>query len=186
MTLNELRKVYIGKRINRESLSESISLQIEAENVSLVFCSGDEWVYSARIQLDGEDSLQIKEISRMTCKQLLSEDATSSVYRSVRVSKDDYDILDDALKECIESEKESKKAISNLTLESVMNAFPDKVIYLFVGARFLGVVNSRKIGMISNEEGRIKVKSFRFCREIRPFPIYVYLEDENIPDRWKA
>ena len=99
MTLKELRKKYIGKLIDEDSLNDDFCLDETDDGYLLSFCSGDVLVHSATITLSSD--MQILAISRLSAKMLIGEDATSSNYAPTRVDADDYDFLDDALEDCV-------------------------------------------------------------------------------------
>ncbi len=83
MTLAELRKKYVGKRVD-ESYANQHSISIDAD-------TGD-YEYFAEVTID--DDRKITHISRMTGRRLVGDDATRVNYENIRISADDYDLID--------------------------------------------------------------------------------------------
>ena len=83
MTLAELRKKYVGKKVS-DSYANQHSISIES--------NGDDYEYFAEVTID--DDRIITHISRMTGRRLVGDDATRVNYENIRVGADDYDIID--------------------------------------------------------------------------------------------
>lgn len=95
MILKELRKKYIGKVIDEESLDDDFYISTDKNGRYLHIRTGDEYVYEASVYLDEQNV--ITGISRMTARMLVGDEATHVNYKPYRVHADDYDILDDCL-----------------------------------------------------------------------------------------
>ncbi len=83
MTLAELRKKYVGKRVD-ETYADQHSISIDAD-------TGD-YEYFAEVTID--DDRKITHISRMTGRRLVGDDATRVNYENIRINADDYDLID--------------------------------------------------------------------------------------------
>ena len=92
MTLQELRKKYIGKTLNVDDLDDDISMYTDENGKHIHIRTGDEYVYEAYADLD--EGNKIIRISRMTCRRLVGDEATHVNYEPCRVNADDYDMLD--------------------------------------------------------------------------------------------
>ena len=97
MTLKELRKKYVGVLIPEDKLKDdSCELRTDDKGKRLRISFGDIYVYYATLRLD--ENNRILEISRMTCEELVSDEATHVNYKPRKVYADDYDILDTHLR----------------------------------------------------------------------------------------
>lgn len=83
MTLAELRKKYVGKRVS-DSYANEHAIHIDSE-------LGDN-EYFAVVTID--DDRKITHISRMTGRRLVGDEATHVNYENIRISADDYDFID--------------------------------------------------------------------------------------------
>lgn len=83
MTLAQLRKKYVGKRV-ADSYAGQHSISIDSD-------AGD-YEYFAEVTID--DDRKITHISRMTGRRLVGDDATRVNYENIRIGADDYDLID--------------------------------------------------------------------------------------------
>ena len=83
MTLAQLRKKYVGKRV-ADSYAGQHSISIDSD-------TGD-YEYFAEVTID--DDRKITHISRMTGRRLVGDDATRVNYENIRIGADEYDIID--------------------------------------------------------------------------------------------
>lgn len=184
MTLKELRKKFLGSHVRVENLPDAFCVQTNADETTIEWQLDDEYVYSASIHLDS--TMRIKSISRMSGKALVGDDATRVNYRPIRISADDYDILEAAI-ESILAEAENDRLAHSMSLGSLLDSMGSQYpIYLFSAPHeLLGVVGSEKIGTIADEERNIPVKQLKFNHELGYFVIYAYLLEDAIPGKWK-
>lgn len=112
MTLAELRKKYVGKRVS-DSYAKQHTISIDSD--------GGDYEYFAEVMID--DDRKITHISRMTGRRLVGDDATRVNYENIRVGADDYDIIDYDIEsllapdEVVEEETEASKYVPPKTDE---------------------------------------------------------------------
>ena len=124
MTLAELRKKYVGKRVS-DSYAKQHTISIDSD--------GGDYEYFAEVTID--DDRKITHISRMTGRRLVGDDATRVNYENIRVGADDYDIIDYDIEslldpdEIVEEETEASKYVPPKTDEEELR---QEVYYLDV------------------------------------------------------
>ena len=184
MNLKELRKKYLGSHVQEKNLPAAFRIYTYAEENIIEWETGDECVYSATIHLD--KTMRIKSISRLFGKTLVGDDATRVNYRPMRISIDDYDMLGDAI-ESIVTEAENETIAHSSTLGSLIDFMGNRYpIYLFSESHcLLGVVGSKKLGILADEERSIPVKQFQFSLELGQFIVNAYLLESAITEKWK-
>ena len=95
MTLAELRKKYVGKKVS-EDYSDSYTIPIELD-------SNPEYQYYAEVEID--DDRKITYISRMTGKRLVGDEATHVNFENIRIRANDYDLIDDEIESLLDPEE---------------------------------------------------------------------------------
>ncbi len=115
MTLAELRKKYVGKRVS-DSYTNQHSISIDSD-------TGD-YKYFAEVTIG--DNRNITHISRMTGRRLVGDDATRVNYENIRIGADDYDIIDYDIEslldpdEVVEEETENTEHVPPQTDEETL------------------------------------------------------------------
>ena len=95
MTLAELRKKYVGKKVSDSYANQhTISIDLDAD---------PEYKYFAEVTID--DDRKITRISRMTGRRLVGDDATRVNYENIRICADDYDIIDDEIESLLDPDE---------------------------------------------------------------------------------
>ena len=95
MTLAELRKKYVGKRVADSYANQhTISIDLDAD---------PEYQYFAEVTID--DDRKITHISRMTGRRLVGDDATRVNYENIRIRMDDYDLIEDEIESLLDPDE---------------------------------------------------------------------------------
>ena len=104
MTLAELRKKYVGKRVS--------DLYINQRSIPIDLDADPDYQYVAEVTID--DDRKITRISRMTGRRLVGDDATHVNYENIRINADDYDLIEDKIESLLDPdeviEEKSKQA----------------------------------------------------------------------------
>ena len=103
MTLAELRKKYVGKRVS-DSYMNKHSISIDSD-------VGD-YQYFAVVTID--DDRKITHISRMTGQRLVGDDATHVNYEDIRVSADDYGYIDYEIESLLDPDEVVEEEIETI------------------------------------------------------------------------
>ena len=99
MTLAELRKKYVGKRVSDSYANQhSISIDLDAD---------PEYQYFAEVTID--DDRKITHISRMIGRRLVGDDATRVNYENIRINANDYDLIEDEIESLLDPDEVPKK-----------------------------------------------------------------------------
>ena len=92
MTLAELCKKYVGKRVSDiYANKQSIPINLDAD---------PDYQYFAVVTID--DDRKIAHISRMTGRRLVGDDATRVNYVNMRIRANDYDLISDEIESLLE------------------------------------------------------------------------------------
>ncbi|MBR3019682.1 MAG: hypothetical protein IKH57_21820 [Clostridia bacterium] len=95
MTLAELRKKYVGKKVSDSYANQhTISIDLDAD---------PEYKYFAEVTID--DDRKITRISRMTGRRLVGDDATRVNYENIRICADDYDLIEDEIESLLDPDE---------------------------------------------------------------------------------
>lgn len=95
MTLAELRKKYVGKKVSDSYANQqSIPINLDAD---------PEYQYFAEVTID--DDRKITHISRMTGRRLVGDDATRVNYENIRINADDYDLVEDEIESLLDPDE---------------------------------------------------------------------------------
>ena len=94
MTLAELRRKYVGKRVS-DSYANQHSIPIDSD-------TGD-YQYFAEVTVN--DDRRITHISRMTGRRLVGDDATRVNYENIRINADDYDLIEYDIEALLDSDE---------------------------------------------------------------------------------
>lgn len=96
MTLAELRKKFVGKRVADSYANQhTISIDLDAD---------PEYQYFAEVTID--DDRKITHISKMTGRRLVGDDATRVNYENIRIRADDYDLIEDEIESLLDPDEE--------------------------------------------------------------------------------
>ena len=94
MTLAELRKKYVGKRV-ADSYANQHTISIDSD--------GGDYEYFAEVTID--DDRKITHISRMSGRRLVGDDATRVNYENIRIRADDYDLIEDEIESLLDPDE---------------------------------------------------------------------------------
>jgi len=97
MTLAELRKKYVGKKV-ADSYANQHSIPIDLD-------ADPEYQYFAEVTID--DDRKITHISRMTGRRLVGDDATRVNYKNMRIKADDYDLIEDEIESLLDTDEDT-------------------------------------------------------------------------------
>ena len=95
MTLAELRKKYVGKRV-ADSYANQHSIPIDLD-------ADPDYQYFAEVTID--DDRKITHISKMTGRRLVGDDATRVNYENIRIRAYDYDLIEDEIESLLDQDE---------------------------------------------------------------------------------
>ncbi len=183
MTLAELRKKYVGKRVS-DSYANQHSISIDSD-------TGD---YEYFVEVTIDDDRKITHISRMTGRRLVGDDATHVNYENVRINADDYDFVDydiEALLDPDEVVEDETGATEHVSPKTDEEALRQEVYYLDVlervafstGSYINEDFNRQRIKELMQKIAENEHRYFEIVREYNPESFrYERTLKEIIPD----